>query len=176
MNKKVIGVFSKEESAIHAIKTLKLNGYANDEISVIAKDRDGLDRIENVTDVKIDNENAEGAVTGAVAGGVLGGIGALLLEFGVLAIPGVGPFLAAGPIAVTLTGIVAGGAVGGISGALIGMGISETDVTEYENYLNAGNILVLVDERDNKDLVYENFYNNESLNRDKYQYNRNEIL
>ena len=168
MDKKLIGAFRTEQSAIQAINRLKMDGFANDEISVIGKERASLERIEDLTDVNIDNNNATGAVTGAVAGGALGGVGALLLEFGVLAIPGVGTFLAAGPIAATLVGIVAGGAVGGVSGALIEYGLSETDAKEYESYLDQGNILVLVDERDNKDLVYDNFYENESINRDSY--------
>ncbi len=167
MDKKVVGVFKTEASAIQAIEGLKRDGYESNDISVIAKQNDQLDRIEEVTDVKVKHEHA-GAVTGAVAGGVLGGIGALLLEFGVLAIPGVGPFLAAGPIAATITGLVAGGAVGGISGALIDLGINESDAKEYEQNLNDGNILVLVDDRDNRDLVYKNFSENESINRDRY--------
>lgn len=173
MDKKIIGVFKTEESAILSIKRLKLDGYSSDEISVIAKQRDKLDRIEDVTDVHIESEHTKGAVAGVVAGSVLGGIGALLVEFGVFAIPGVGPFLAAGPIAATLTGIIAGGAVGGITGALIDMGFSETEAKEYENYLNEGNILVLVDERINRDLVHDNFYENESIIRDRY--NKEEI-
>lgn len=169
MEKKIIGVFKTEELAILAIKRLKMDGYSNEEISVLAKHRDELDRIEEKTNVHIEQDHTKGAVAGAVTGGVLGGIGALLLELGVFAIPGVGPFLAAGPIAVTLTSIVAGGAVGGISGALIDMGVNENDVKEYEDHLNEGNILVLVDEKDNKDLVHDNFYENDSLIRDRYK-------
>lgn len=168
MEKKIVGVFKTEEAAIQAIKRLKMDGYTGDEISVLAKHKDKLDRIENVTDANVEKEHAGGAIGGAVTGGVLGGIGALLVEFGVLAIPGVGPFLAAGPIAATLTGMAAGGVVGGIAGALIDMGFSETDAKEYENYLSEGNILVLVDDRDNRNRVYDNFYENESITRDRY--------
>lgn len=172
MDKNLIGIFETEESTIRAIKRLKTSGYADDEISVLAKKKDKLDRIEDETDVDVEKEHADGAVGGvggAVAGGVLGGAGALLLELGVFSIPGVGPLLAAGPIAVTLGGIIAGGAVGGVVGALIDLGFSEEDAEEYKNYLDQGNILVLVEERDNKDAVYENFYQNESLNRDGYE-------
>lgn len=168
MDKKIVGVFKTEESAIAAIKRLKMDGYSGDEISVLAKQKDRLERIEDVTDAHVEKEHTAGAVSGAVTGGVLGGIGALLVEFGVLAIPGVGPFLAAGPIAAALTGAAAGGVVGGVAGALIDMGFSETDAKEYENYLNEGNILVLVDDRDNRKKVYDNFYENESMTRDRY--------
>ncbi|NLY36344.1 MAG: CsbD family protein [Tissierellia bacterium] len=169
MDKKVIGVFETELSAVQAIERLKLTGYTADEISVLAKQSDQLDRIEDSTEAHVEREHsAKSAVGGAVAGGVIGGIGALLLDMGLLAIPGIGPFLAAGPIAVTLTGIVAGGALGGLAGALIDMGLNETDAKEYETYLNDGKILVLVDEKENRKLVEESFYENESLNRDRY--------
>lgn len=169
MEKKIIGVFETEESAIEAIKRLKGSGYEDDEISVLAKDKDDLDRIKDETDAHVEDQQAGGAIGGAVAGGILGGAGALLLELGVFAIPGVGPFLAAGPIAVTLAGIIAGGAVGGVVGALIDLGFSETEAKEYKSYLDDGNILVLVDKKENEDEVYNNFSENQSLTRHKYE-------
>lgn len=168
MDKNVVGVFKTEEAAIEAIERLKMDGYADKEISVLAIQKDKLDRIEEVTDAHVEHEYTKGAPVGAVAGGFLGGLGALLLEFGVIAIPGVGPLLAAGPIATTLAGIVAGGAVGGMTGALIDLGFNETDAKEYENFLKQGNILVLVDEKNNRELVCDNFYEHKSLNRETY--------
>ena len=91
-----------------------------------------------------------------------------MLELGVFAIPGIGPFLAAGPIAVTLAGIVAGGALGGMVGMLVDLGFNEEDAKEYETYLQRGDILVLVDDKDNRELVQKNFYENESVVRDRY--------
>lgn len=167
MDKKIIGVFETEESAIRAIERLKLNGYASDQISVLAKQCDQLGKVEDETDAKVQCDTFPKAGGGLLAGGVLGGIGALLLDLGLLAIPGAGPFLAAGPIAVTLTGIVAGGAIGGIAGAFIDAGLNVTDAKEYETFLNEGKILVIVDDNDNREVVYENFAENESINRDR---------
>lgn len=168
MDKKIIGVFQTEAAAIKAIERLKDLGYADSEISVLARQKDKVDRIADITDTSLDGGAADGAVGGAVTGGVLGGIGALLLELGVFAIPGIGPFLAAGPIAVTLAGIVAGGALGGMVGMLVDLGFNEEDAKEYETYLQRGDILVLVDDKDNRELVQKNFYENESVVRDRY--------
>lgn len=168
MDKKIVGVFQTEAAVIQAIERLKSNGYTDSEISVLARQKDKLDRIADLTDTTVDEGVVDGAVGGAVTGGVVGGLGALLVELGVLAIPGVGPFLAAGPIAVSLAGIVAGGAVGGVVGALVDLGINEVDAKEYETYLNRGDILVLVDDKDNRNVVYDNFYENDSVIRDRY--------
>ena len=86
----------------------------------------------------------EGAVAGAGAGGVVGGTLGLLAGIGALAIPGVGPFIAAGPIMAALSGAAAGAAVGGITGALIGMGIPELEAKQYEGKIKGGNILLSV--------------------------------
>lgn len=169
MDNKLVGVFKTEESAIFAIKKLKMDGYASEDISVIAKQRGKLDRIEDITHVHVETQATTGAAAGALAGGMLGGIAALLVEFGVFTIPGIGPLLATGPIAVTLSAILAGGAVGGVSGALIEFGFSEADAKEYQNFINEGNILVLVDERNNSIIVNENFYQNDSLIKDRYK-------
>ena len=121
------------------------------------------------TDVNIEKKRADGtggAVGGAVAGGALGGAGALLLELGVLTILGVGPFLAVGPIVATLAGIVAGGAIGGVYAALVDLGFSKTDAKVYGGYLDQGNILVLVDEKDCRDSVCDSFRENDCLNKD----------
>lgn len=175
-NKKIVGIFQTQEEAIRAIERLKRVGYEDNEISVIAEHREDLDIIKDRTDAKTTSQDVtDGAVGGAVTGGILGGIGALLLEFGVVAIPGIGPFLAAGPIAATLAGIAAGGAAGGIVGALVDLGLTKAEADEYKQYLDKGYILVLVDQHADRD-VYSNFYENNSLNRDHYDYNPNKII
>lgn len=168
---KVVGIFSNQESAIKAIERLKASGYKEDEISVLAKHHEDVDRLEDATQVDVDsNDVTDGAVGGALAGGALGGIGALLVELGVIAIPGIGPFLAAGPIAATIGGIIAGGAAGGLVGALVDLGLTKTEAEEYEQYVERGDILVMVDDYPDRD-VYGNFYENNSLIRDRYNYN-----
>src|SRR2546423_7824176 len=86
----------------------------------------------------------EGATTGAATGGTAGGVIGLLAGIGALAIPGVGPFIAAGPIMAALSGAAVGAAVGGIGGALIGLGLPGYEAKKYEGELKAGNILVSV--------------------------------
>ena len=165
---KVVGIFSNQESAIKAIERLKASGYKEDEISVLAKHHEDVDRLEDATQVNVDSDDVtDGALGGALAGGALGGIGALLIELGIIAIPGVGPFLAAGPIAATIGGIIAGGAAGGLVGALVDLGLTKTEAEEYEQYIERGDILVMVDDYPDRD-VYGNFYDNNSLIRDRY--------
>lgn len=180
--KRVVGIFKTEDQAIRAIEGLKRDGYREDEISVVTKDRGQHDRVAevagNVTDARdgrVDRDGDAGskAVGGAVTGGTIGGIGGLLLGLGSFAIPGIGPIVAAGPIAAAIGGALAGGAVGGLLGALTDFGIPEEEAREYETRINAGEILVLVDaDDDRRDSVYGNFYENESLNRDRYDYKR----
>lgn len=166
--RKIVGIFSTEAEAIRAIERLKRDGYADSEISVIAKDLSNLDNLREHTTVDVDaSEAADGAIGGAMTGGAIGGIGALLVELGLIAIPGVGPFLAAGPIAAAIGGALAGGAVGGVLGALVDLGLSEDEARGYEEYINRGDILVMVDEHTDRD-VYGNFYENNSLNREMY--------
>lgn len=86
----------------------------------------------------------EGATTGAAAGGIIGGTLGLLAGIGALAIPGLGPFIAAGPLMATLSGLGAGGTLGGIIGALIGSGIPEYEAKRYENVLKEGGVLLSV--------------------------------
>jgi hypothetical protein len=86
----------------------------------------------------------EGAVTGAATGGVLGGALGLLAGIGALAIPGVGPLIAAGPLLAALSGVAAGATLGGVAGGLIGLGIPEIEAKRYENRIAEGNILISV--------------------------------
>lgn len=151
-NRAVVGVFHTEEEALRAINRLHSMGYTRDEISILAKDPDRFPRLDEDRDINVETPGdvGKGAATGAATGGVLGGLGALVAELGILAIPGVGPFLAAGPIAATIGGLLAGGAIGGAIGALVGLGVEKEEAKVYEQNLNEGAILVIVDADDNR--------------------------
>lgn len=141
----IVGVYATEEEAIAAVEDLKREGYRAEDISVISKNPEEVNYVSDETGTKA----GEGAATGAATGGVLGGLGGVLLGLGALAIPGIGPVVAAGPIMAGLTGAAAGAGVGGLAGALIGMGVPEEEANRYNDYVNEGRILVLV-ERDKK--------------------------
>ncbi|MFC0272557.1 general stress protein [Metabacillus herbersteinensis] len=143
--KDIVGVYHSEQEAILAVEDLKRQGYNAEEISVIGKNRDEV----NVVNEETGTKTGEGAATGAITGGALGGLTGLLAGVGALAIPGIGPIVAAGPIVATLTGATAGAGVGGLSGAFIGMGISEDKAKYYDNSVKEGKILVLVDKKEN---------------------------
>lgn len=142
MSKRIIGVYDTEQEAIRAIQDLKNQGFSADDISVVAKNHDNVSSVEDATGSKVE----EGLATGAAAGGTVGGLTGLLAGLGALAIPGIGPIVAAGPIAAALTGAAAGAGVGGLGGALIGMGIPEDEANRYDADVNAGKILVMVDD------------------------------
>ncbi|MDO3411693.1 general stress protein [Saccharibacillus sp. CPCC 101409] len=164
MAKKIVGVFENEREASLAIQNLQSQGFTSDEISVVAKDRDDLRAIDEETGTKA----PEGLAAGAATGGVLGGVTGLLAGVGALAIPGIGPILAAGPLAATLAGLAVGAGAGGLVGGLVGLGIPEDEAKEYEGYLDRGNILVLVDEDQRSGSVYNSFRDNRSLNANRY--------
>src|SRR5690554_5990744 len=168
--KKLIGIFRSEELALNTIESLKNAGYAPEEISVITKDEVKYDALKNrVEDGIMENADGSTLAAGAVTGGAIGGLGGLLLGLGALAIPGAGPIIAAGPVAAAITGALTGGAVGGLSGALIDYGVPEVEAKEYVERIDAGDILVLVDDEENKrSQAYDHFYRNESLNRNTY--------
>ena len=164
-NKKVVGVFQSEQEAISAINSLKEQGYHSDDISVIAKERNDRTLIENETGTKA----GEGAATGIATGGIVGGVGGLLAGLGALAIPGIGPIVAAGPIAAAVGGAALGAGAGGLVGVLIGMGIPEEHAKEYENYVDQGDILVLVDDDpERRTRIYDTFRSNNTKNSDLY--------
>ena len=144
--KNVVGIYKTENEAVSAINRLFELGYEDSDISVLAKDPERYHKMESLTDVNAETPKAvaRAAGAGAATGGVLGGIGGLLLGLGALAIPGVGPFLAAGPIAAALGGMAAGGAVGGVVGALAGLGFDKEEARSYEEAINRGDLLVLV--------------------------------
>ncbi|MBO2944191.1 general stress protein [Paenibacillus sp. F411] len=164
MEKHVVGVFETEQEAIKAIQQLQDRGVSGERISVLSKDKQEMETVSEETGTKA----PEGVAAGAATGGILGGVTGLLAGAGALAIPGIGPILAAGPIAATLTGAAVGAGAGGLVGGLIGLGIPEEEAREYEGYINEGRILVLVDDEERHDDVHDIFNSNRSLNSDRY--------
>ena len=130
----------------NAVDVLKEAGFRNTDISVLFPEKAGSKHFAHDKGTKAPEGAAIGGGTGAVLGGALG----WLVGIGALAIPGLGPFIAAGPIMAALAGVVAGGAVGGITGALIGMGIPEHEAKRYEVRVKEGGILLSV-HSDNSD-------------------------
>jgi hypothetical protein len=139
-NTAVYGIYSSQAAAEAAVDTLKNAGYRNTDISVLFPDNQGTKDFA----VDKDTKAPEGATTGGITGGVIGGTLGWLAGIGALAIPGVGPFIAAGPIMGLLGGLGAGAVVGGLTGALIGMGIPEYEAKRYEGRIKKGGILLSV--------------------------------
>lgn len=139
-NKAVLGLVTTRNQAEQIVETLQQAGFSYGDISVLFPDKAGTRDFAHENNTKA----PEGAVAGAGAGGVIGGTFGLLLGIGALAIPGLGPFIAAGPIMAALSGVAAGAAVGGITGALVGMGIPEIEAKQYEGKIRGGNILLSV--------------------------------
>lgn len=141
MKKVVVGIVetrAQAESVVQALQRIPEIGA--DDISVLLPDVQGTKDFAHEQHTKA----PEGAATGAGAGGVLGGTLGLLAGIGALAIPGVGPLIAAGPVLAALSGAAAGAAVGGFTGALVGLGIPELEAKAYEGKIRGGNILVAV--------------------------------
>lgn len=144
MEKAVFCIARTETQAANIVDRLKTAGFSNNDISVLFPDKSGTKDFAHEQHTKA----PEGAATGAGTGGVLGGVFGWLVGVGALAIPGLGPFIAAGPIMAALSGAAAGAALGGISGALIGMGIPEYEAKRYEGKVKEGNILISVHTED----------------------------
>src|SRR5881398_3461672 len=144
MSKSVFGIATTHGQAERIVQQLQGQSFATSEISVLMPDTGGTRDVGHVKATKA----PEGATTGAATGGATGGVIGLLAGIGALAIPGVGPFIAAGPIMAALSGAAVGAAVGGIGGALIGLGLPEYEAKRYEGKLKAGNILVSVHSED----------------------------
>ena len=138
--KAVFGIYTSREQAENGVDTLLSGGFSNSDISVLLPDKGSTREFAHDKETKA----PEGTTTGATAGGLIGGTLGVLAGIGALAIPGLGPFIAAGPIMAGLAGLGAGGAIGGIVGALIGMGIPEYEAKRYEGRLRGGNILLSV--------------------------------
>jgi hypothetical protein len=139
-NTAVFGIYPSYQSVENAVDALRSAGFRNDDISVLFPESAGTREFAHQKSTKA----PEGATTGAGTGVVLGGAMGWLLGIGAVAIPGLGPFIAAGPIMAALAGAGVGGAVGGIAGALIGMGIPEYEAKRYEGRVKDGGILLSV--------------------------------
>ncbi len=136
----VFGIYNSRESVERAVDTFLKSGFTTSDVSVLLPENLGSKPIATHKDTKA----PEGATAGGGAGAVIGGTLGLLAGIGALAIPGVGPFIAAGPIMAALAGLGVGGAVGGFAGALIGMGIPEYEAKRYEGRIQKGGILLSV--------------------------------
>ena len=145
-NTAVFGIYRDRYGVETAVDALKDAGFRNTDISVLFPENIGTKDLAHEKNTKAPEGTATGAGTGAVVGGTLG----WLAGIGALAIPGVGPLIAAGPIVAALTGVGVGGAIGGITGALVGMGIPEYEAKRYEGRVKEGGILLSV-HSDNSD-------------------------
>lgn len=141
-NKKtaVFGIYAARDHAERGVDRLLAAGFTHDDISVLLPDVQGSKDFAHHKDTKA----PEGTTAGVTTGGVIGGTLGLLAGIGALAIPGVGPLIAAGPIMGALAGLGVGGAVGGLIGALVGMGIPEYEAKRYEGRIKAGGVLLSV--------------------------------
>jgi len=147
-NTAVYGIYRDELQLEHAIDALLKAGFRHEDISVLMADNEGTKDFAHEKNTKL----PEGTASGAVAGGVIGGTLGVLVGVGSLAIPGLGPFIAAGPIMAALAGVGVGGTVGGLVGALVGMGIPEYEAKRYEGRIKQGGVLASV-HCDNSDWV-----------------------
>src|SRR6266436_6125454 len=145
-NTAVFGIYPNRTSVERAVDALNAGGFRNSDISVLFPENTGTKDFAHEKNTKA----PEGATTGAGTGALLGGGLGWLVGIGALAIPGLGPFIAAGPIVAALAGAGAGGAIGGLTGALVGMGIPEYEAKRYEGRGKDGGILLSV-HSDNSD-------------------------
>jgi hypothetical protein len=139
-NISVLGIYSNRDAVERGTDVLIHGGFAPASISILLPETLGANSLATSKSTKAPEGTATGATTGAVVGGALG----LLVGIGALAIPGLGPFIAAGPLVATLAGVGVGGAVGGVTGALIGLGIPEYEAKVYERRLQKGGILLSI--------------------------------
>lgn len=145
-NTAVFGIYPNRMSAESAVDALKAAGFRNSDISVLFPENVGTKDFAHEKSTKA----PEGATTGAGTGALLGGGLGWLVGIGALAIPGLGPFIAAGPIMAALAGAGVGGAVGGLTGALVGMGIPEYEAKRFEGRVKDGGILLSVHSDDSR--------------------------
>ncbi len=139
-NTAVFGIYKSVAQAEGAVNRITVAGFSSNDISVLLPDNQSSKEFAHEKNTKA----PEGTTTGVATGGVLGGTLGLLAGIGALAIPGVGPFIAAGPIMGALAGLGVGGAVGGLIGALVGMGIPEYEAKRYEGRIKDGGVLLSV--------------------------------
>ena len=169
MTKAVFGLAQNEEQARRIVDRLLSSGFSSEDISILYPDRN-KDKIRTNERGEVEYEDSqrkkgnlttekhskapEGGVAGAATGGILGGSLGLLAGIGGLAIPGLGAFIAAGPIMAALSGSAVGGGVGLLVGALIGSGIPEYEAKKYEAGLKEGHILISI-HADNDDEIHK---------------------
>jgi hypothetical protein len=139
-NTAVFGIYPDQETVSGAVDALRNAGFRNTDISVLFPENTGTKDLGTEKHTKA----PEGTAAGVVSGGILGGALGWLVGIGALAIPGIGPFVAAGPIVAALSGIGAVGALGAVTGALIGMGIPEYEAKRYEGRIRRGGILLSI--------------------------------
>jgi hypothetical protein len=139
-NESVFGIYSSRTSTENAISDLRENGFPRTDVSVLLPENLGTRELATDKATKAPEGAAAGGSSGAVIGGALG----WLAGIGALASPGLGPFVAAGPIMGALAGVGLGGAVGGLAGVLVGFGIPEYEAKRYEGRLQKGGVLLAV--------------------------------
>ncbi len=137
----VAGLLPDRDQAEQAIAALQAAGFTGDQIGVALRDRTAQGVLLEETGTQVAEE---AAATGALGGGLLGGLSGLLIGIGALAIPGLGPIMAAGALATTLGGAALGAAAGGLIGALVAMGIPEEEARGYEASVRGGSVLLTV--------------------------------
>src|SRR5512134_2666862 len=147
--KSVFCIAPSRDQAERIVGQLKSAKFSNNDISVLFPDKDSTRDFAHEKNTKA----PEGAVAGASTGGALGGALGWVAGIGMLAIPGVGPFIAAGPIMAALGGAAIGAAAGGIAGGLIGLGIPELEAKRYEGKVKAGNILLSVHTENSEEIT-----------------------
>jgi len=139
-NTAVFGIFPSRPAVEEAVEHLRTAGFRSTDISVLFQDNQGTKDFAHEKSTKA----PEGAATGVLAGGITGGVLGWLTGIGALAIPGLGPLIAAGPIVAALAGVGAVGALGGILGGLAGMGVPEYEAKRYEGRVRDGGVLLSV--------------------------------
>lgn len=139
-NTAVFGIYPDRHAVEEAVDRLRAAGFRSTDVSVLFPDNQGTKDFAHEKNTKA----PEGVTTGAIAGGITGGVLGWLTGIGALAIPGLGPLIAAGPIVAALAGAGAVGTVGGIVGALVGMGIPEYEAKRYEGRIREGGVLLSV--------------------------------
>ena len=147
--KSVFCIATSRSQADQIVDQLKAANFSNNDISVLFPDKETTRDFAHEKHTKA----PEGAATGAGTGGVIGGALGWIAGIGALAIPGVGPFIAAGPIMAALSGAAVGAAVGGIAGGLIGLGIPEIEAKRYEGKIKQGNLLLSVHTEDSDEVT-----------------------
>jgi hypothetical protein len=136
----VFGIFAMRTSAEAAVDRLTAAGFASQDLSFLISDKEGAKEFAAETNIKA----PEGAAAGVEVGGVVGGTLGLLVGINALAMPGVGPLIAAGPLLASLAGLSVGAAVGGLVGALVGLGIPEFEAKLYDGRVRDGGVLLSV--------------------------------